>query len=260
MAKIKAKKVESVEVRTEPPAVVAAADTLAETPPADIAGAAEEDGLEKLNKAEIEKLAAQETILAKDQAGYWESAKALKVIHDEKLYRASYRTFKDYCLERWSFDRAHGNRMLKASAVYENLKCLPLGDIPLPVSEAQVRPLARVSPDKQEEAWRRAVELAGAGRVTMKLAEEAAAGFLPAKAEQPAGEGGVAEEPAEPAGETPAGARTAADEAKALVKRLRELWADCDDEIREALNQIAMHAGLDVHGEDGNEEPENCEQ
>ena len=253
MAKNKARKTESVEVKTEPPVAVAPEVTLAETPPANAAGAATKDGLEKLKKAEVEELEKQEKVLAKDQVGYWESAKALTVIHDRKLYRASYLTFREYCLERWSFDRAHGNRMLKASVLYENLKCLPLGDIQLPVSEAQVRPLVRVSPDKQEEAWRRALELAGDGRVTMKLAEEAAARFLPAKAEQPAGEDALAQEPAEPADETPAGARTAADEAKALIKRLRELWADCDGEIREALNQIAIHAGLDVDGEDGNQ-------
>lgn len=140
-----------------------------------------EAGLVKLSKNDAEELMKQEAIVATNQAGLWKTMGALKEIHEKQLYKGTHKTFRDYCLERWSFDRAHGKRCVDACVVYENLKSIQTGDIPLPATEAQVRPLTRVSPDRQGEAWKKALKLANGGRVTMKIVDAAVTEFLPQK-------------------------------------------------------------------------------
>jgi hypothetical protein len=175
---------------------------------------AKDDELEKLTEKEAAELAKQEAVVNEHQDSFWTMVAALKVIHDEKLYRATHKKFRDYCLARWGFDRAHGSRVINASAVYENLKCLQGGDFPLPTTEAQVRPLARLSPDKQEEVWREVVEKADGGAITMKLVEEIATPHYPVKAKPIADNAVVA---LEPAVEMPA------DETRRLLDHLEEL-------------------------------------
>jgi hypothetical protein len=210
------------------------------------------DELEELTKKEAEELAKQEKVCETHQANSWAAMKALKAIHDSKLYKGTHSRFKEYCLERWGFDRAHAARVIKASVVYENLECLQLGDIPLPVTEAQVRPIARLTPDKHEEAWKRAVELAGTGRVTMEIAEKAAAPFLPERK--------VAKKPAVTSGAEVSPPKT--DEALPMPLRIKkafdylgELLVDCgDDGVRRAMKQIELYVGrLDANAPEANE-------
>lgn len=183
---------------------------------------AKADGLEKLTEKEAAELVKQEAFVKKHQDSFWTAVEALKVIHDRRLYRATHKTFRDYCAERWGFERAHGDRLIKASAVYENLKCLQGGDIPLPTTEAQVRPLTRLSPDKQEEVWREVVEKAEGGPITMKLVEEVATRHYPVKAKKPTADNAVAA--VAPAVEKPA------DETRRLLDRLDELLRGYENE------------------------------
>ena len=205
------------------------------------------DEVKKLKKGDAEELEKQESIIERNRVGEWEVVKALRVIHARRLYRGTHRNFHEYCLARWDFDRAHADRLIKASEVYEDLKCLQVGDKPLIVTEAQLRPLTRIPTDNRVEAWQRAVELAGQGRVTMKIAEEAAAKFLLAKPvkEKPACEAEVVVAPAElPAGNC---AEPALDRKKlqGLVKRLREALVDCQESlVSQAVNEIALYIGL----------------
>lgn len=87
---------------------------------------------------------------------------ALAAIRDSQLYRASYKTFEDYCRDRWGISRIHAFRMIEAASVADNL--LPLGNIP--TSERQARPLTSLEPDEQIAAWQEAVETAPNGKVT----------------------------------------------------------------------------------------------
>jgi hypothetical protein len=229
----KTKRIESAE---EPAASVITTDAPAlEAPPAlepevEVAAATAAEGLEKLTEKEAAELATQEAVVKEYMHSYWTAVEALKVIHDRRLYRATHKTFRDYCLDRWGFDRAHGSRVINASAVYENLKCLQGGDIPLPTTEAQVRPLTRLSPDKQEEVWREVVEKANGGAITMKLVEETATPHYPVKAKTIADNAVVVVEPAR---ETPA------DEARRLLVRLDELLRGHEnDAVVEAFTKL----------------------
>lgn len=229
----KTKRIESAE---EPAVTVITPDEpVLETPPAveaevEVAAATAADGLEKLTEKEAAELAKQEAVVKEHEDSFWTAVEALKVIHDRRLYRATHKTFRDYCLDRWGFDRAHGSRVINASAVYENLKCLHGGDIPLPTTEAQVRPLTRLSPDKHEEVWREVVEKADGGAITMKLVEEIATPHYPVKA-KPIADNAVAA--VEPAVEKPA------DETRRLLTRLDELLRGHENEaVVEAFTRL----------------------
>jgi phage N-6-adenine-methyltransferase len=96
---------------------------------------------------------------------------ALMAIRDKRLYRQSHGTFEDYCRERWGMERNYANKLIAASGVVSNLGTIvPI----LPTSESQARPLTRLEPEEQREAWQVAVASAGNGRVTARHVEEAA--------------------------------------------------------------------------------------
>jgi phage N-6-adenine-methyltransferase len=89
---------------------------------------------------------------------------SLSAIRDGRLYRATHGTFEDYCKERWTMERAHAYRLMDGAQVIYNLS--PIGDIQLPATESQARPLTRLDPVDQPIIWQRAVETAPNGRVT----------------------------------------------------------------------------------------------
>jgi hypothetical protein len=65
---------------------------------------------------------------------------------------------------------------MDAAEVVENLKSSTIVEllsqsIPLPINEAQARPLARLEVDMQRQAWQRAVETAPQGRITARHVE-----------------------------------------------------------------------------------------
>lgn len=82
-----------------------------------------------------------------------EAGQALMLIRDQQLYAQS--TFETYCHERWSIGRAHAYRLIDAFKVVEDLS--PTGDIPLPQSERQTRPLAKLPSEQRQPAWEAAV-------------------------------------------------------------------------------------------------------
>ncbi len=189
------------------------------------------DESEKLTEKQAAELVKQEAVVKEHEDSFWAAAAALTVIRDQKLYRATHTTFKDYCLERWRFDRAHADRVVRASAVYENLKSIHDGSIPLPTTEAQVRPLTRVTPDKQEAVWREVVEKADGGSITMKLVEEAATPQYPVKVKKPKANDAVVA--VEPVVEKPV------DETSRLLTRLDELLRGHENEaVVEAFTRL----------------------
>ncbi len=115
----------------------------------------------------------------KVERAFYEAGKALLELRQRKLFRSTHSTFDDYVRERFGMQRAHSYRLMDAAVIVKNLeeKCLPLGDIPsnsidssqmspigrqiLPTNERQVRPLSKLNPDEQAEAWNEAVSQVG---------------------------------------------------------------------------------------------------
>jgi hypothetical protein len=115
-------------------------------------------------KAQLQRC--EELIQAKLKT-FFEVGLALMEINQSRLYRAEYTTFEEYCRDRWDMSRIHAFRLLKAAEVHKAL--LPIGNIPAPENEAQMRPLTLLSPKKARSAWQKVLEKAGTAKITAKL-------------------------------------------------------------------------------------------
>lgn len=79
---------------------------------------------------------------------------ALLEIRDRRLYREQgFKTFEDYCQERWKWSRRHVNRQIEAAGVVRNLG--PMGPT-VPENERQARQLVPLPPEEQREVWKSA--------------------------------------------------------------------------------------------------------
>lgn len=105
-----------------------------------------------LTTTETRQLTDLETVIESGLRTFAEVGNALLSIRDGRLYRSSHGTFEDYCRERWGFKKAHAYRLMESAQVVARLS--PMGDVPQ--SERQARPLARLEPEEQHEAWKEA--------------------------------------------------------------------------------------------------------
>ncbi|MBG1263718.1 hypothetical protein, partial [Nostoc commune] len=109
----------------------------------------------------------------KVERAFFEAGKALMELRDRRLYRSTHKTFEDYCSDRFSYTHRHVNYLIAGSLIVENIimgtnssqneKADEMGTNSsqiLPTSEVQVRPLAKLEPQQQPEAWQQAVEQA----------------------------------------------------------------------------------------------------
>ncbi|MCC5651921.1 hypothetical protein LC609_19295 [Nostoc sp. XA013] len=123
------------------------------------------------------------------ERAFFEAGKALTELRDRRLYRSTHSTFEEYCKDRFGFERRHPYRLIEAAGVVDNLiKMCPnwtqnqIEDDPatvhsdqlqiLPTSEGQVRPMTKLEPHEQHEAWLKAVELAGGKVPTGRIVKD----------------------------------------------------------------------------------------
>jgi hypothetical protein len=121
------------------------------------------------DRADLEKL---EGIIRRNLQSFYEVGKSLAEIRDRELYKikngGGYTTFEAYCKGEWGFNRAHAYRFIDSVKVIDNLS--PMGDTPR--TERQTRPLSKLTPDQQREAWQEAVETAPEGKITAAHVQE----------------------------------------------------------------------------------------
>jgi len=129
--------------------------------------------LSVLSSGEQKELAACEAVIQKGWQTFVDVGKALARIRDNKLYRAEYDTFEAYCRAKWQYAKSHAYRLIGAAEVFAHLS--PIGDIPSPTHEAQVRPLIGMEPQKAQAVWKKAIEKAGGATVTEKQVRQAVA-------------------------------------------------------------------------------------
>src|SRR6266550_837415 len=82
--------------------------------------------------------------------------RALMTINDQRLYRANYETFQDYCRERWDYSRQHAYRLIKAISVVDQVSST--GVLP---NERQARRLLDVPEEMRLQVWQDAISSAG---------------------------------------------------------------------------------------------------
>lgn len=112
-----------------------------------------------LSKTGARRLADAESKIERGLSTFWEVGNALMQIRDERLYRADFPTFEDYCQQRWSMTRRRANQLVEAAQ---------MGTMVPIENERQARALAPVKEDPAEvreiyaEAKRRG-DTSGAG-------------------------------------------------------------------------------------------------
>ena len=113
------------------------------------------------NTVELEQL---ESVIKQNIGAFYEVGRALMEIRDKGLYRdvLGYETFEAYCKARWDFARRTAYQFIDSVKVIDNVRNCAQA----PVNESQTRPLARLEPDQQREAWQKAVATAPEGKVT----------------------------------------------------------------------------------------------
>ncbi|HYX16880.1 MAG TPA: hypothetical protein VE944_21520 [Nostoc sp.] len=96
------------------------------------------------------------------ERAFFEAGKALAELRDRRLYRSTHKTFEEYCRDRFGHSRRQSYLLMDAAVVFDNLmeKCDQFDHI-LPTAEGQVRPMTKLEPQEQQEAWVKAVEQAG---------------------------------------------------------------------------------------------------
>jgi hypothetical protein len=125
-----------------------------------------------LTTAEERDLQRFESTIAANLAAFFQVGYALMEVNQRKLYRGEFKTFEEYCRKRWEMHKAYAYRLISAAEVCKNLS--PIGDIPLPDNECQIRPLIGLKPVTATKAWKRAYDAAGAsGRITGALVQKA---------------------------------------------------------------------------------------
>lgn len=125
--------------------------------------------MKELIKEERELLQKHETTIKKGLNTFVEVGQALLEIRENKLYRIEYKTFEEYCQEKWRMPSRVARRLISSKKTMDNLG--PNG--PKPIVESQVRPLTSLEPEVQNAAWQETVEKHG-DNITAKKVQEVA--------------------------------------------------------------------------------------
>jgi hypothetical protein len=100
-----------------------------------------------------------------------EVGSALAQIRESRLYRRQARTFEQYCREKWGYHKSQSYRLIAAAQAVTYLS--PMGDVPQPTHERQVRPLLGLAPDLIRKAWLNAVGASQGNPIKEKLVRKA---------------------------------------------------------------------------------------
>lgn len=122
-------------------------------------------------------LAECEAVIERGLQTFYEVGMALLKIRNDELYHPEHETFTDYCLSRWGWRIHYIRRCLRAAEVLRNFDETMVSSVE---GERQLRPLGRLEPEQQREAWKIAVEQSETGRPTGREVEAIVrARFLP---------------------------------------------------------------------------------
>ena len=129
-----------------------------------------------LNVSERNELERCEVVIKQGLKTFVEVGQALMLIRDKRLYRSEFGTFKEYCSQKWNMHDRNARFLIDAAQVVENLESGTI--VPLPQNESQARPLTKLEPELQAEAWQQVVEQHGEN-ITQKKVQEVVKEFVP---------------------------------------------------------------------------------
>jgi hypothetical protein len=107
-------------------------------------------------------LAEHEAVIERGLKTFVKVGEALLAIRDQRLYRANYATFDEYCSARWGFKASRARQLIGASQTVTNVTAIG-GQAP--ETESQARELAGLTPQQAAIVMRVAHENSG-GNIT----------------------------------------------------------------------------------------------
>lgn len=122
--------------------------------------------LEQVQDLNTADLSACESVIERGLQSFIDVGQALLRIREGRLYKASHRSFDDYCRTRWGLSRAHADRQIEASAIAETLT--PVGVIP---SERVAREIGKIDDSERETVWRAALKIEPDGPTVKTIRE-----------------------------------------------------------------------------------------
>jgi hypothetical protein len=125
-----------------------------------------------------ERLSALETVIERGQQTFIEVGMALAEIRESRLYRETYATFEDYCLDRWGWSASRSRRLISSAEAVAAMQSVPIGTVAPVQNEGQARELAKIKdPETRAQVWRQVNEVAAEVEtvITAKLVGEAVA-------------------------------------------------------------------------------------
>lgn len=122
---------------------------------------------------EQSRLAECEAVIERGLGTFVKVGTALAEIRDGRLYRKHFRTFEDYCRERWNLSRKRAYDLIGGAEVVAALS--PIGDTPPMENEAQTRALAPVLREHGPEFAAEVLQQAAEVGLTAKSIQETAA-------------------------------------------------------------------------------------
>jgi hypothetical protein len=114
---------------------------------------------EAISLSESKRLVALEQTIEQGRKTFVEVGIALAEIRDSRLYRSDFKTFEDYCREKWGWNRQHCNQLISGAAAVNSL---PVGMDTIVSNQGQARELAKVEPAKRVEVITQAAATAKA--------------------------------------------------------------------------------------------------
>lgn len=129
-------------------------------------------GEEKLGPHEVARLAELEQVIERAEK---DRGLALREVHDRRLYRDQYKTFEQYCSERWGISGNWGMRLVRHARKRSNMTIGTLEN------EAQTRELERLNPQQSAAVIKRVSQ--SGGKMTAKAIRAARTEVI--KAEPP---------------------------------------------------------------------------
>lgn len=122
-----------------------------------------------LTRPEARELERLEEVIQEGLETFIEVGQALQRIKEERLYREDYDTWEQYVKQRWGMSYTYAYRHIRAADVAASLANW---QGPVPKTEAQARPLARLDPDQRIQVWNTALEQSN-GNPTAQDVQEA---------------------------------------------------------------------------------------
>lgn len=113
-----------------------------------------------ISKQDQNRLMQLEKVIDRNQKAAMDWYEALAEIHERKLWRAGYDSWKDYCETRWGLAHQVVNRKIKAGAVQKQISKQDANQKGLisPISDGAALELARVPESEREAVIERASE------------------------------------------------------------------------------------------------------